>query len=231
MFNDKQLQTLNQEIDSNRIKTREKGNIQLSYLEGFDVIETANRIFGFGNWSYNVTSLEQVSQEKNQNQNNIVCYKAIVKVLVHNEEHTKSVIREDVGFGSGIAKTLADSFEGGAKEAVTDGLKRCLKSFGNQLGLSLYDKTKNHNNNKQQANNTQNYLQPQYKSQNQPTQNNIPQDYSQLTNIGLAVVQQGQNLIVTGTNIFANKDIIKKYGFRWDGANKLWYKVLENMVA
>lgn len=231
MFNDKQLETLKQEIASNRIKTREKGNIQLSYLEGFDVIETANRIFGFGNWSYNVTSLEQVSQEKNQNQNNIVCYKAIVKVLVHNEEHTKSVIREDVGFGSGIAKTLADSFEGGAKEAVTDGLKRCLKSFGNQLGLSLYDKTKNHNNNKQQANNTQNYLQPQYKSQNQPTQNNIPQDYSQLTNIGLAVVQQGQNLIVTGTNIFANKDIIKKYGFRWDGANKLWYKVLENMVA
>lgn len=227
MFKDKQLETLNQEIASHRIKKREKGNIQLSYLEGFDVIETANRIFGFGNWSYNVTSLEQVSQEKNQNQNNIVCYKAIVKVLVHNEEHTKSVIREDVGFGSGIAKTLADSFEGGAKEAVTDGLKRCLKSFGNQLGLSLYDKTKNHNNNKQQANNTQNYQQ----THNQPTQNNISQDYSQLTNIGLAVVQQGQNLIITGTNIFANKDIIKKHGFRWDGANKLWYKVLENIAA
>ena len=50
MFNENQLKVLSQELDFNRIKTREKGNINLSYLEGFDVIETANNIFGFGNW-------------------------------------------------------------------------------------------------------------------------------------------------------------------------------------
>jgi DNA repair and recombination protein RAD52 len=57
MFNDKQLQVLNYELDSSRIKTREKGNISLSYIEGHDVIETANRIFGYGNWSYTITKL------------------------------------------------------------------------------------------------------------------------------------------------------------------------------
>lgn len=52
MFNEKQIKILQEELDSSRIKTREKANIKLSYLEGFDVIETANNIFGFGSWSY-----------------------------------------------------------------------------------------------------------------------------------------------------------------------------------
>jgi DNA repair and recombination protein RAD52 len=49
MFNQKQLEILNSALDTNRIKTRNKGNIQLSYIEGHSVIETANNVFGFGN--------------------------------------------------------------------------------------------------------------------------------------------------------------------------------------
>ncbi|MGJ0319356.1 RAD52 family DNA repair protein, partial [Aliarcobacter cryaerophilus] len=123
MFDKKQLEILNQELDSSRIKTREKGNISLSYIEGHDVIETANRVFGFGNWSYSISKLEHVSQEQNQNQNQVICYKAIVQVLVHSENHTLDVSREDVGFGTGVAKTLADANENASKEAVTDALK------------------------------------------------------------------------------------------------------------
>ena len=118
MFDKKQLDILNQELDSSRIKTREKGNISLSYIEGHDVIETANKVFGFGNWSYSISKLEQVSQEQNQNQNHVICYKAIVQVLIHSENHTQDVSREDVGFGTGVAKTQADAHEGAAKEAV-----------------------------------------------------------------------------------------------------------------
>lgn len=223
MFNDNQIAILNQELDGNRVKTREKGNINLSYLEGFDVIETANKIFGYGNWSYSITKLEQASQEQNQNQNFVVCYKAIVNVIVHDTEHLKQIYREDVGTGTGIAKTLADAHEGASKEAVTDALKRALRTLGNQFGLSLYDKTKNH----QSANNNRHYTQPQ----NQPIQNNTPQDYSQLTNLGLKVMQQGQNLIVMGENIFEKKNIIKAHGFRWDGASKTWYKPLAQQAA
>jgi len=236
MFNENQLAILNQELDSSRIKSRQKGNINLSYLEGFDVIATANRIFGFGNWEYSITTLENVSQELNHNQNHIICYKAVVQVKVYDENHTKYIIREDVGFGTGIAKTLADAHEGGAKESVTDGLKRTLKSWGNQWGLSLYDKSKNHQNTTPSQSYNQNSYQqqPQQNANQQNYQANQPQqqfqqpyqhqqDFSQLTNLGLTVMQQGDNLVVVGDGIFEKKDTIRQNGFRWDGANKVWY--------
>jgi len=165
MFNANQLKVLNSELDSNRIKTREKGNINLSYIEGFDVIDTANLIFGYGNWSYLISKLEQVSQEQNHNQNFVVCYKAVVKLIVKDENHTKSISRQDVGFGSGVAKALNDAYENAGKEAVTDGLKRALRSFGNQFGNSLYDKSRNQQNSPQMQN--QNYQQNQNYNQQQ----------------------------------------------------------------
>ena len=133
-------------LDSNRIKIREKGNINLLYIEGFDVIDTANLIFGYGNWSYLISSLNQVSQEQNHNQNFVVCYKAVVKLIIKDENHSKSISRQDVGFGTGVSKTLADAHENAGKEAVTDALKRTLRSLGNQFGNSLYDKSRNHQN-------------------------------------------------------------------------------------
>lgn len=54
MFNEKTVQVLSYDLDPSRVKTRDKGNISLSYLESFDVIDTGNKIFGFGNWSYSV---------------------------------------------------------------------------------------------------------------------------------------------------------------------------------
>jgi len=227
MFNDKQNQVLAYELDSSRIKSRQKGSVSLSYLEGFDIIETANRIFGYGNWDYSITSLTQVSQELNQNQNHVICYKAVVNVVVYDMQHSKHVSREDVGFGTGIAKTLADAHEGGGKESVTDAIKRCFKSFGNQYGLSLYDKSKNHQ--PQQISQQQ----PQYQQQ-QPTQqmqNNTPQEYASLYNLGLTIMEQGQNLVVVGDDIFSKKDSIKACGFRWDGTSKLWYKPIEQQAA
>ena len=176
MFNKNQIEILNQELENSRIKTREKGNVSLSYIEGFDVIDTANLIFGYGNWSYLISKLEQVSQEQNHNQNFVVCYKAVVKLIVKDENHTKSISRQDVGFGTGVSKTLADSHENAGKESVTDGLKRAMRSFGNQFGNSLYDKSRNHANqdSSYQANQNQNYNQrpPQNNQQQQlPYQN------------------------------------------------------------
>jgi len=237
MFNDKQNQVLAYELDSSRIKSRSKGNISLSYLEGFDVIETANRIFGYGNWNYALTSLVQVSQETNHNQNSVICYKAIVEITVYDVNHSKHISREDVGFGTGIAKTLADAHESGAKEAVTDAIKRAMRSFGNQFGNSLYDKSRQHQNQtpniqpQQQAQQMQQsqpqQLQQQPQQPQQTMQSHTPMDYSSLYNIGLTIVEKGQNLIVVGDDIFAKKDSIKACGFRWDGASKLWYKPLE----
>ena len=230
MFNQEQLQILNSELDSSRIKTREKGNINLSYLEGFDLIETANKVFGYGNWSYNIESLDHISTEQNQNQNFVVSYKAIVKVLVYDKEHIQKICRSDVGTGTGIAKSQADAHEGASKEAVTDALKRALRSFGNQFGLSLYDKSRNHTNNigynqpqqqnyreSQNSGNQQQY----HPSQNQPYQHQ--NDFSILINAGLQIVDNGDTLTVSGNKIFEKKEIIKNAGFRWSGQERIWY--------
>ena len=239
MFNEKQLQVLNYELDSSRIKTREKGNISLSYIEGHDVIETANRIFGYGNWSYTIAKLEQVSQEQNHNQNVVICYKAVVRIIACDISHTKEIEREDVGFGSGVAKTLSDAHEGAAKEAVTDALKRAMRSFGNQFGNSLYDKTKNHQANNEPIPSSSSRPQQTNYRQSSPTQTvttnhngNIqqsydPYEYESLFRIGLDVVEQNGFLIVTGDDIFAKKDSIKACGFRWDGKTKRKKKKIE----
>ena len=240
MFNEKQLQILNSELDSSRVKTREKGNITLSYLEGFDIIETANTVFGFGNWDYAISKLELVSQEKNQNDNTVICYKAIVQVLVHSENHSQDVSREDVGFGSGVSKFLADAHEGAAKEAVTDALKRCFRSFGNQFGNSLYDKSRNQNT-PTNTNTSQNYTNPQNQqhyqnTNNQPTQRPSSQsfdryEFQSLYNLGLEVQEQNGYLIILGDNQYAYRDAIKACGFKFDPKSKTWWKSLEQGAA
>jgi DNA recombination protein Rad52 len=110
------------------------------YVEGWFVIQEANRIFGFGAWSYTITSLtkdacELVTKQDGKKQWQ-AAYTCIVRVTVG------ETIREDVGFGSGFAAQIGDAIEGATKEAVTDALKRCLRTFGNVFGLALYDKSR-----------------------------------------------------------------------------------------
>ena len=242
MFNDKQMKALQSELSADRIKVRDKANIKLSYLEGFDIIYTANNIFGYGNWAYTISSLEQVSQEVNANQNVVICYKAIVKVDVYDIDHSTMISRQDVGFGTGVARSLADAHENSAKEAVTDALKRSLRSFGNQFGNSLYDKSKSVAQNtpsnmpnapaNQNAGFGQNQAIPnQAPSQAMPNQapnDQVMGDIQSLRNMGLDVVEQNGFLLVRGNNIFAKKDTIKALGFRWDSKTKQWYKQLSN---
>lgn len=242
MFNDKQMKALQSELSADRIKVRDKANIKLSYLEGFDIIDTANSIFGFGNWAYTISSLEQVSQEVNANQNVVICYKAIVKVDVYDIDHSTMISRQDVGFGTGVARSLADAHENSAKEAVTDALKRSLRSFGNQFGNSLYDKSKSVAQNtpsnmpnapaNQNAGFGQNQAIPnQAPSQAMPNQapnDQVMGDIQSLRNMGLDVAEQNGFLLVRGNNIFAKKDTIKALGFRWDSKTKQWYKQLSN---
>ncbi len=229
MFVDKQIQVLKYDIEPSRIKSRTKGNISLSYLEGFDLIETANKIFGHGNWSYSITSLDQVSQETNSNQNVVICYKAVVKLTVYSLDHSKHISKEDVGFGTGIAKMLADAHEGGAKEAVTDAIKRAMRSLGHQFGNSLYDKSRSHQTQPQSSQQLQNSQPTQSQPQRQSPQ--AQYEFTSLYNLGLQVLEQGNNFVVVGEDIFNKKDSIKACGFRWDASNKLWFLPKEQQAA
>ena len=222
MFTDKQNQLLKYNLDGNRVRTRQQGNISLSYLEGYDLIDTANFAFGFGNWSYRVTLLEQVSEEVNERQNKVIGYKAVVAVTVYDVHHKNHITREDVGYGTGIARDYASAHESGGKEATTDALKRALRTFGNQFGNALYDKSqKNVDHNPQQQKQI-----PQNQAL-QPQQSQNSQDpYAPLRQLGLDVVQQNGELIVTGST-YGKQQTIKGLGFRWDASRKVWYQGLQ----
>jgi DNA recombination protein Rad52 len=105
------------------------------YIEGWHAINEANRIFGFGEWSYRIEYLSCVHKAQ-AGDKWAACYECSITVTVG------GVTRQDVGYGSGFSKSLGDALESAGKEAATDALKRTLRTFGNPFGLALYDKSK-----------------------------------------------------------------------------------------
>jgi DNA recombination protein Rad52 len=109
------------------------------YLEGWHVINELNRVFGFDGWSYTIDLTRDALVEGTDSKGNLqwqAAYTCVCTLTV------AGVTRQDVGFGSGFAKMIGDAVEGATKEAATDALKRCARTFGNIFGLALYDKTR-----------------------------------------------------------------------------------------
>lgn len=131
---------LDAKLDPAHVKPPSKFGPKGDYIEGWHAIQEANRIFGHGGWSYVIKSLEKDALAEGKNGKGEpqwqAAYTCIVTVTVGD------VTREDVGFGSGFSKQVGDAIEGATKEAVTDALKRCLRTFGNPFGLALYDKSR-----------------------------------------------------------------------------------------
>jgi DNA repair and recombination protein RAD52 len=239
MFSENQLKALSYNLDDSRVKTIDKAGMSFKYLETYDVINVANTIFNYM-WDYTITRLEEVARETNQNGNHVITYSAIVKVKIYDAQRN-FIEREDTGVGTGTARTVGDAIDNASKSAVSDSLKRSLRSFGGQFGNDLYSKSPNINQNYQQP--AQQLQQPQQYSppnqqqtqqipvQQQSQQSHNPNDFSSLYSIGLTLIEKGQNLVVIGDDIFSKKDSIKACGFRWDGATKIWYRPLEQQAA
>ena len=169
MFNENQLKELSKNLDKSRIKIRDKSGISLQYLETYDVINEANRIFNHM-WSYTITRLEEVAREMNQNSNHVITFSAIVKIKIY--DSTGNLIeREDTGVGIGTARTIGDAIDNASKSAVSDSLKRCFRTMGVTFGNNLYSKSPNEN--QQNQNYSQNQQRPPQNSQQQqhPYQN------------------------------------------------------------
>lgn len=138
-FNQEIIEQLGKPLDQSRVKSRDG----LDYIEGWDAIDHANKIFGYGCWSYSVDRLECVVDDKHFSRDNregyIVGYLAVVTVRVHESANSY----QDTGTGEGISySSRVKSHESASKEAVTDALKRALKNYGYTFGLALYDKKK-----------------------------------------------------------------------------------------
>ena len=132
-FNPEQQKRLESPLDKALIHTRKKQGIDLKYVEGHAVIDTANDIFGYHAWSYQVTKLEF--------QANVWIATVLLNVTTPDGD---SAGREDVGVGIPATprgeQPSPDATETAIKAAVTDALKRALRTFGNAFGNSLYSK-------------------------------------------------------------------------------------------
>ncbi|RXN00406.1 DNA repair protein RAD52-like [Acipenser ruthenus] len=108
---------------------------QVCYIEGHKVIGLANEMFGYNGWSHSITQ-QNVDFVDLINGRFHVGVSAFVKVQLKDGS-----FHEDVGYGvSEGLKSKALSLEKARKEAVTDGLKRSLKCFGNALGNCILNK-------------------------------------------------------------------------------------------
>jgi DNA recombination protein Rad52 len=139
VFSSEQIAALSAPLDRAKVQTRSQAGRSLAYLEGWQAIAEANRIFGFDGWQRETIAVHCV----NQSERTIgrdgrsgwgVTYTARVRIRVGD------VIREGSGAGHGIDADLGQAHESALKEAETDAMKRALMTFGNPFGLALYDK-------------------------------------------------------------------------------------------
>ncbi|XP_025054575.1 DNA repair protein RAD52 homolog [Alligator sinensis] len=127
---------LRQRLGPEYISSRQAGGGQkVCYIEGHRVVSLANEMFGFNGWAHSVTQQNVDFVDLNNGRFYVgVC--AFVKVQLKDGSY-----HEDVGYGvSEGLKSKALSLEKARKEAVTDGLKRALRCFGNVLGNCILDK-------------------------------------------------------------------------------------------
>ena len=132
------VNALEQPLDPALVSRRDgRGNRQYDYIEGHTVIDQANAIFGYGGWGYELAGdvslrrIEKVDVRTGEVKVNYA-YSAPVRVSV-----VGAPPRTDIGFHV-VAEDTPEGHETAAKGAVTDGLKRALRSFGDRFGNGLY---------------------------------------------------------------------------------------------
>ena len=131
-------EALAQPLDPQLVSQRKgRGGRKFDYIEGHTAIDQANRIFGFGGWGYELVgdvTLRQIEQTDSRTGEvtSTTAYSAVVRVSVPG-----APARTDVGFQP-VTDDSPEGHETAFKGAVTDALKRALRSFGDRFGNGLY---------------------------------------------------------------------------------------------
>ncbi len=131
-------QELDTPIDPALVSQRKgRGGKTFSYIEGHTAIDEANRVFGYGGWGYELAGevtlreIENVDKQTGEIRR-VQVYTAPVRVTV-----LGAPPRVDIGFHA-VVEENAEGHETASKGAVTDGVKRALRSFGARFGNALY---------------------------------------------------------------------------------------------
>ena len=119
---------LRQPLDPDLVSERKgRGGRRFSYIEGHTAIDQANQVFGYGGWGYELVGDVTLHEMKSG-----TAYSATVRVTVPGAPS-----RTDVGFQP-VSDESAEGHETAYKGAVTDAIKRALRSFGDRFGNGLY---------------------------------------------------------------------------------------------
>jgi DNA recombination protein Rad52 len=142
-FSSRQIALLSAPLDRANVRQREQGRSRVSYLEGWQVIAEANRIFGFDGWERSTLISRCVAEHerpigRDRKSGWGITYIARVRITI--TAGSRTLIREGSGAGHGIDADQGLAHESALKEAETDATKRALMTFGNPFGLALYDK-------------------------------------------------------------------------------------------
>lgn len=136
---EEQVRQLKEALDESRVKQVSTGGRSADYLETYDIIDAANRIFGFDGWSFELIDVSPMSAANRDGESRGVLFVAKGKLTVGGVSRI-DVGTNDVSYRRDSGEATPDSFETAIKGAVSDCLKRCFRTFGNQFGNSLYDK-------------------------------------------------------------------------------------------
>jgi DNA recombination protein Rad52 len=142
-LSERQVALLSAPLDRANVRQRDQGRSRVSYLEGWQVIAEANRIFGFDGWERSTLISRCVAEHERpigRDRKNGWGVTYIARVRITITAGTRTLIREGSGAGHGIDADLGLAHESALKEAETDATKRALMTFGNPFGLALYDK-------------------------------------------------------------------------------------------
>jgi recombination DNA repair RAD52 pathway protein len=153
-----QIKALIGPLNPNRVANRKQGNSTLSYLEAWDVRATLIRVFGFGNWSAEVTQSDIVRiaqdvpawaynankdapkvQKKNPDGSLQFNWQVVAQSTVRLQIHTTGAVYTETGIASQIGPDPGEVADFAIKTASSDALKRAAMNLGTQFGLSLYD--------------------------------------------------------------------------------------------
>lgn len=130
-----QYDALLRPLASTRVANRKQGGMNLSYLEAWDVKAHLIRVFGFGGWSWQVTTAELAFEDKNEKGQWNVGYKVIGSLTIHALDCCYS----EAAVGSANLPQRGEAHDMAVKTAESDALKRAAINLGTQFGLSLYD--------------------------------------------------------------------------------------------
>jgi DNA repair and recombination protein RAD52 len=111
------------------------GNSRVSYMSTDCVSRTLNDIFGFDGWTSEVLQVTRTHMEKNPKGQWLIVYEAKVRCT----HKASGAFKEDIGVADSIHGQIQSAISNAIKAAVSDGLKRAARHFGDKLGNILYN--------------------------------------------------------------------------------------------